>query len=114
LTQVVIGQRSIQGAELVSSRDGIAWDRPFPHQFFLSPDEPGSWDESAVRPVPPVIHQDEVWIYYGAWNGGIGVEHLKRAERGEPVAKAIGLATLPLDRFVSLKAGNETGVLTTK
>ena len=107
--------RETSGAELVVSRDGIGWQRPFPGQFFIYKGDSGSWDGVMVRPMSPVLHQDSIWIYYGGWNGPYGIEeHVDAVQRGEPIERAVGLATLPLDRFVSMRAAAHTGTLTTR
>ena len=63
---------------------------------------------------------DEVRVYYDGANYTHGTPALYRAEfeDGQPTGRdrftaSIGLATWPLDRFVSVDAGSEEGTLTT-
>ena len=60
-----------------------------------------------------VTHADRHWLYYGGGNERHGT-----AELDQPVwfekHRAIGLATLPLDRFVGLHAGAREGTVVTK
>ena len=48
---------------------------------------------------------DELWLYYGGYKLGHKV--------GMKTERKIGLAKMPMDRFVSRRAGNVTGTLTT-
>jgi len=68
----------------------------------------GSFDKDMVFPASQIItHNDKHWIYYNGYRERHGV-----ADRGKP---GIGLATLELDRFVSLEAkGDEWGTIITK
>jgi hypothetical protein len=109
----------VADTELVFSRDGLKWQRPFPGDFFLPRGKSGAWDREGVLPVAPVVYQDKILIYYSGWNhpyGGAALKPVQEGwvENGERIHHAIGLATLRLDGFVSLDAGQETGVLTTK
>ena len=56
----------------------------------------------------PQVHGDEIWFYYG----GQPVPHAWDKVSDED--SGIGLATLRLDGFVSLDAGEAEGVLLTK
>ncbi len=105
--------------ELTFSRDGSTWQRVFPGKYFFPRGEPGSWDSRMILPNAPVIHQDRIWIYYAGWNLPYSEEAIKRAEegwfeKGQRMQRAIGLATLRLDGFVSIQAGQQVGILTTK
>jgi hypothetical protein len=109
----------IADTELVFSRDGVKWERAFPNNFFLPRGEAGTWDREGVTPVAPVVYKDKIWIYYSGWNypyGGAALKPIQEGwiEDGQRMQCAIGLATLRLDGFVSLDAGQELGVLTTK
>ena len=48
---------------------------------------------------------DELWLYYGGWNG----HHGDAVREGK-----IGLATIRLDGFVSMRASDEEGWLVTR
>ena len=111
--------RRLYDSELVFSRDGIEWDRFIAAERFLGRGEAGTWDSEGVTPVAPVVYDDKIWIYYCGWNYPYGGASLRPAQEGWIVdgvrrQSAIGLATLRLDGFVSLKAGKEGGQVTTK
>jgi hypothetical protein len=111
--------RRLYDSDLAFSRDGIKWERFLAADRFLGRGAPGSWDSEGVTPVAPVVHGDEIWIYYCGWNYPYGGASLRPAQEGWVVdgvrrQSAIGLARLRLDGFVSLDAGKETGLLITK
>lgn len=106
-------------AELVFSRDGMQWQRFTSADRFLGRGDTGTWDSEGVTPVAPVVFNDKIWIYYCGWNYPYGGASLRPAQEGWIVdgvrrQSAIGLATMRLDGFVSLKAVRETGLLITK
>jgi len=84
--------------ELVTSRDGIQWQRIHRHPFIpLGPE--GSWDKATVLAARPLVANDRIYIYYTGQGRG---------------TTDTGLATLRLDGFVSLEAGTSQGVVVTK
>ncbi|MGE5601417.1 MAG: GntR family transcriptional regulator [Nitrososphaerales archaeon] len=94
--------------QLASSRDGIHWQRADGGQSFLSPGPEGSFDAHTVwRPTAPVVIGDSLHFYYAGDDG------LTRPASGE-TRGGIGLATLTMDRFVSLRAQRDEGQVTTK
>jgi hypothetical protein len=105
--------------ELTFSRDGVEWQRLFPGEYFFPRGQPGSWDSLMILPNAPVVHQDKIWIYYAGWNLPYSEAAIEKAEggwfeEGQRLQRAIGLATLRLDGFVSLNAGKQDGTITTK
>lgn len=91
---------------LMVSRDTIHWhvvDRVKP---FLPIGAKGAWDGGMVFVSPEIVVGDQLRFYYGAWR----LEH----SAGAANDGGIGLATLRLDRFVSLEPVEEDGSLTTK
>ncbi len=99
--------------ELISSRDGIRYRREYREPFFPNGDFYGDFDDTSIYVfAAPIIHKGKVWIYYiGAnWRGPDGMR-----EKGEIAQRAIGLATLPVDNFVSIDGGKvRPGVLVTR
>lgn len=90
-----MGYRDMQ---LVVSRDGVHWDRVADRAVFMSPEE-GQWDSGQVWPSTTLVVKDGVvQLYYSGTNERHGEGW------GDP---AIGLATLPEDRFVAI--GSEDG-----
>jgi len=127
------GNKSAQ-AELAFSRDGVGWQRMTPDDMFLPQGGPESWDSNGILAVAPVVRGDRIYFYYAGWNvpytddkvvkqsngtfapPNAALRHVREGwiEKGKRKQWAIGLATLRLDGFVSLRAGREPGTLTTK
>jgi hypothetical protein len=95
--------RRLKGAidiELMTSKDGLAWERNFREHPFLGRSKHGLFDSRSIfTNSTPVILDDEIRFYYGAYNqspvGGV------RSAPGE--RSGVGLATIPRDRFAGLR-----------
>lgn len=95
--------RKLKGAidiELMTSRDGFAWERNFRQQPFLGRSAAGEFDSrSLFTNSTPVILDDEIRFYYGAYNqspvGGV------KSAPGE--RSGVGMASIPRDRFAGLR-----------
>lgn len=99
--------------QLISSRDGRAWQRVGDRLPFLPVGRRDiDWDFGFHSPSSgaPIRVGDELWFYYS----GRAYRHPVDGQGREPNKGAIGLATLRLDGFVSLDAGGEEGTLTTQ
>ncbi|MCB1234241.1 MAG: hypothetical protein KDM91_04140 [Verrucomicrobiae bacterium] len=93
--------------ELVTSRDGLHWKRA-PKRVPLIPLGPeGSWDDGMTFGGPHWIEVgDEWWFYYAGHDGG---------HDSKERTAAIGLATCPKERLVSLRGPkNGGGVVVTR
>jgi pimeloyl-ACP methyl ester carboxylesterase len=87
--------------ELMISRDGLRWERPFRDTpFFASSDQPFS-SGGIFTNSTPVILDDEIRFYYGAYHSGAtgGGKGLTDPSQ----QSGIGVATIPLDRFAGIK-----------
>ena len=92
--------------QLAASRDGIAWERIGDRRPFIPLGPPGSADQGCLYTAKePLVMGDELWFYYGAWDGDHGQR--KRVAN-------ICLAKLRLDGFVSMDADADGGTLLTK
>ena len=93
--------------ELVSSRDGVTWKRQEGDRIpILAQGPAGAWDSGQVQTFNhPLQVGETLRVYYGAMDK----THGNRKGDG-----AIGMATLRKDGFVSLDAGSEVGVVTTR
>jgi Rhamnogalacturonan lyase family 11, C-terminal domain len=93
--------------QLMTSRNAKHWDRSIRTPFIPTADERGTWDfgNNAVPSTPPIRVGDELWFYYC----GRSTLHDVVPNDG-----AIGLGTLRLDGFFSMKAGANGGTVTTK
>src|SRR5262245_53927287 len=99
--------------QLAYSRDGVTWDRIGNRQTFVPTGSFGSFDGRQIYAVAPVVRDDTIWIYYGGFNVGHSLRSMSGGE-GLTFQTAVGLARLPLDGFVSVDAGPNVGVFTTK
>jgi len=87
--------------QLAWSWDLINWTRPPERQAFIPHGEAGQFDSGMIYTArAPVQVGDELYFYYGGWDG---------PHNGKRVKAAIGLATLRLDGFCSLRAGAAEG-----
>jgi hypothetical protein len=105
--------------ELVTSRDGVEWHRIFPGRVAFPLGAPGTWDSEMVSLNTPIVRDGQIRIYYGAWNHPYRRDAMERVQQGwiedgQRMQRAIGLATLRLDGFVSLSATREPGTVMTK
>jgi len=93
--------------QLATSRNARHWDRRIRTPFIPTTPKEGAWDYGNNAPAtnPPIRVGDELWFYYS----GRGTHHDEVPNTG-----AIGLGTLRVDGFVSMDAGAQGGVLTTK
>ena len=103
--------------ELVSSRDLIHWNRVANRKLLIPVGAKGSWEAGTIYTSNrPIIVGDEIRIYYS------GIKHAHRLppnpearqDRDAQINCGIGLATLRLDGWVSVDAGQQEGTLTTK
>ncbi len=92
--------------QLAWSWDLINWTRPFPREPFIPRGPEGEFDSGMIYTArAPVQMGDELWFYYGGWVGA----------HNDPTAHAaIGVATLRLDGFCSMRAGDEEAWLITR
>ncbi|MFN7938079.1 MAG: hypothetical protein U0R19_32420 [Bryobacteraceae bacterium] len=91
--------------QLVTSRDGLRWQRVADRATFLPLGERGQWDsEWLVTASEMVLFNGKAHIYYG----GAGSRYARKTE--------IGVASVPLDRFLAWKPRrlNATGILELK
>jgi predicted GH43/DUF377 family glycosyl hydrolase len=92
--------------QLAWSWDLITWTRPPERGELIPLGAPGSWDDGMLFTArAPVVMGDRLHFYYG---GCDAAHDEKRVKAG------IGLATLRLDGFCSLRAGTAEGWLITR
>jgi hypothetical protein len=89
---------------LTWSRDGRNWTRD--HEMFIDRNlKSGTWDHAMAWGSSAIQIGDELFIYYGGYARGHKVEPAKERQ--------IGLARMPVDRYVSRDAGTNGGTLLT-
>ena len=96
---------------LATTRGDRPWNLEwvYRNQPFLPRGAAGSFDAKWIQPAPNIVTwNDKHWIYYV----GRPISHSGRGSAGAPTG--IGLATVPLDRFVSLMASQRWGWAATR
>jgi len=99
---------------LYTSRDGIRFTQPC-NAPFLTLGQAGCFDASMMMVGGGCLRRgDEVWLYYAGLPGGHTtiLDDLVKLEH--PRWGGVGLVRMRLDGFVSQRAENEEGVLTTR
>jgi len=91
--------------QLTSSHDGKSWNRVANQATFLPNGNDNAWDRGMLFSTAPVIRNDVMEFFYGAWDG---------SHNSTSRSSAIGLATLPLNRFTAIEAIDDVGTLQTK
>ena len=95
----------IMEAELGFSRDGWTWKRLFPGTPFVGVGGPGSPDEKQIRMSSSLIVLDDRILLLYAMSRDVHIGDMR---------VQVGLATLRLDGFASMAAGETAGALETK
>ncbi|MFB3827212.1 MAG: hypothetical protein ACE15B_10605 [Bryobacteraceae bacterium] len=92
--------------QLAWSWDLVNWTRPPERAPFIARGAKGQWDSDMIYTAQaPVLMGDKLYFYYG----GFDTPHNARKFHA-----AIGVATLRLDGFCSMRAGRERGWLVTR
>ncbi len=113
LNQILNRSAGIMDIELMTSRDGLRWNRPYRGISFLNRGEPGSFDAATLLTNGnPVLVGDEMRFYYGAYRGtAIGAVGLDRQIiGGKDYYSGVGLAKMPRDRFVAIAPDPRVGL----
>jgi hypothetical protein len=93
------------------SRDGRQFYRPDRRAFIAGSRVRGTWNRAYIHSAGGVclIVGDKLYFYFGAWSG-----ISPRLDGHMYAGGSTGLAVLRRDGFVSLDAGSEAGVVTTR
>jgi hypothetical protein len=93
--------------ELMLSRDGFEWQRPFRQKFFLPRNAPGAFDSGSLfTNSTPVFLDNEMRFYYGAYSQGATSADDRNHQSG------VGLAVLPRDRFAGITSAAQSDLPT--
>jgi len=83
--------------ELMLSRDGFDWRRPFRDELFLPRGPSGTFEGGSMfTNSTPIMLDDEMRFYYGGYSAGATSADNRRHVSG------VGMATLPRDRFAGI------------
>jgi len=87
--------------ELMISRDGFRWERPFRNERFIPTDRQEFSSGGVFTNSTPVFLEDEIRFYYGGSNSGAigGGTRLTDASQ----QSGVGFASIPLDRFAGIR-----------
>jgi len=94
-----------------TSRDGINFDKSwiYTRKPLIERGADGCFDKDMVHATSEIVnHGDEQWIYYA----GIYQQH--HTGFSSKKSGKVGLATLPLDRFICQRSEGKLGTITTK
>jgi len=85
--------------ELATSRDGETWRRDYRKPFWLARSPGHQFDSGSIFLSPqPVVLDDEIRLYYGAYSqGATGADDMV-------LTTGLGMATLPRDRFAGVQS----------
>ncbi len=105
LNQILDRAVGSMDAEFMSSRDGFHWDRTFGCQFVIPRGPAGRFDAgSVITNGTPVVLEKEIWFYYAGYRGtaigGVGLN--SQVAGAQDYFSGVGLAKVPLDRFVAV------------
>ncbi len=105
-------ERDVMNYYLATSRDGDQWDLQwiYANQPIVPRGNDGAFDKDLITPASTIVtHGDRHWLYYGGANERHGTPEVVF-----PRKHAIGVATLRLDRFISLTADDRPAMIETK
>ncbi len=100
--------------QLAVSRDTVSWTRY--RKPFLHRGSPGAWDGGMLYGDAPILHDNRLWLFYGATNLSHNGRSHRPAERryGQTKSWGKGVALLRPDGWVSIEASSfAPGQLTT-
>lgn len=90
--------------ELMVSRDGLSWDRPYRRDPLIPRGKPGAFDAGSMfTNANPIVHGNEIRFYYGGYPG-TAVGGGKSGPDSDPYGvTGVGMASIPLDRFAGIR-----------
>ena len=95
--------------QLAISHDGIQWERPFPRQALIPRGHFGEFDSVNTWFAQPVVRPGGIFFFYAGQR-----HHHGSRSRGPGTGVDIGVATLPRDRIIGLRAGQKMGAILTR
>ncbi len=111
LNQILNRSAGTMDIELMSSRDGIAWQRPYRGTHFLERGKGAAFDAATLLTnATPQAVGDEMWFYYGGYRGtAVGGGGLGNQVTGsKDYFSGVGMAVMQRDRFVAIVPNPET------
>lgn len=113
LNQILNRSAGIMDIELMSSRDGFAWERPYRGAHFLERGTGAAFDAATLLSNgTPLLVGDEMWFYYGGYRGtaigGVGLD--RQVVGAKDYFSGVGLAVMKKDRFVAVVPNPENSL----
>ncbi len=108
LNQILSARGEVSGAkadamhiELMTSRDGIQWNRPFRETPFIDNTKQVFSNGAVLTNSTPIVLDKEIRFYYGGYNSGAigGGKKLTDASQ----QSGVGFASIALDRFAGIR-----------
>jgi hypothetical protein len=113
---------------LATSRDGFRWEHPFPNEAFIPRGPRGDFDDMITWFAQTVVTADDMRFYYGGARyphskpvspivedgGGVTFTTTTGVGRVDNRINQIGLATVPLDRLIGIRADEPVGAFLTR
>jgi len=98
---------------LITSRDGIHWEQPFPDEAFIPRGSPGDFDDMITWFPQTVAQGESIFFYYG---GARYPHNARQWQRLPPQRRMnkVGLARVPMDRLMGLRADRPAGSFLTR
>lgn len=96
----------VMDIELMLSRDGIEWERPFRDDLWLKRSPGGQFDSGCMLTnADMIVEGREMRFYFGAYSSGAigGGTNIT----GDQQKSGVGMVSLPLDRFAGLRSEPE-------
>lgn len=87
--------------ELMISRDGLRWDRPFRETPFIAADEQAFSNGGVFTNATPVYLDDQIRFYYGGYNSGAIGGGAKLTDPSQQ--SGVGFASIERDRFAGIR-----------
>lgn len=87
--------------ELMTSRDGLRWDRPFREVPFIDGAQQDFSNGGIFTNTTPVALDDQIRFYYGGYNSGAIGGGAKLTS--DTQQSGVGFASIPLDRFAGVR-----------
>lgn len=87
--------------ELMISRDGIRWERPFRDQHFIAGSDQSFSNGGIFTNATPVFLDDAIRFYYGGYNSGTIGGGAKLTDPSQQ--SGVGFASITLDRFAGIR-----------
>ena len=108
LNQILSARAEASGAkadamhiELMISRDGLRWERPFRDTEFIDNAQQPFSNGGVFTNATPVLLEDEIRFYYGGYNSGAigGGKRLTDPSQ----QSGVGFASIPINRFAGIR-----------